>query len=183
MSWRITQTSHPEPFCHCLRLSPFPNHSRPRRQYHARPRPPHRQSRRRDAHHPFQPFQRGRRTPHFRLQLRRRYLRRTAHNGAPAGKLRFVDFKTPKAFVGIGGVIESVPNPDPEAKPGAPREVNYADVVLRVKSSGSLQHRSASGASLTMGYSFGAAGRIGVKTAAKSARYVTSSSWVVSPEF
>ena len=105
----------------------------------------------------------------------------------PAGKLRFFDFKAPKEFVGIGGVIETVPDPapKPEAKPGAARDIVFSDVVISsIKSSGSLQHRSTTGASQTLGYSFGATqtGGWGIKTAAKSARQVTASNWVVSPE-
>ena len=108
----------------------------------------------------------------------------------PAGKLRFYDFKTPKEFTGIGGVIETVPDPapKPEAKPGDPRELslNFEEIRNVVKSSGSLQHRSTTGSSQTMGYSFGAnqtGAGWGVKTAAKSARQVTATNWVVSPEF
>ncbi len=107
----------------------------------------------------------------------------------PAGKLRFYDFKAPKEFVGLGGVIETVPDPapKPEAKPGAPRELMVTDLMVSsIKSSGSLQHRSATGSSQTMGYSFGANQQNGqgwgVKTAAKSARQVTATNWVVSPE-
>ena len=105
----------------------------------------------------------------------------------PAGKLRFFDFKAPKEFVGLGGVIETVPDPapNPEAKPGAPRQLMLTDLMVSsIKSSGSLQHRSATG-SQTMGYSFGATqtgAGWGVKTAAKSARQVTATNWVVSPE-
>lgn len=105
----------------------------------------------------------------------------------PAGKLRFFDFKAPKEFVGLGGVIETVPDPapKPEAKPGTPRDLTFSDIVVSsIKSSGSLQHRSATG-SQTMGYSFGTnqTGGWGVKTAAKNARQVVTSNWVVSPEF
>jgi hypothetical protein len=106
----------------------------------------------------------------------------------PAGKLRFFDFKAPKEFVGLGGIIETVPDPapKPEAKPGAPRGIMLTDVLVSsIKSTGSLQHRSATG-SQTMGYSFGAT-QTGtgwaVRTAAKSARHVTHTNWVGSPEF
>jgi hypothetical protein len=58
-------------------------------------------------------------------------------------------------------------------------------MVSSIKSSGSLQHRSTTG-SQTMGYSFGAT-QTGtgwaVKTAAKSARHLTTTNWVLSPEF
>lgn len=110
----------------------------------------------------------------------------------PAGKLRFYDFKAPKEFTGIGGVIETVPDPapkpesQPQSKPGAIREIALTDLMVSsIKSSGSLQHRDTTGGSQTMGYSFGATQTGGgwFKTAAKSTRQVTATNWILSPEF
>ena len=109
-----------------------------------------------------------------------------------AGKMRFFDFKAPKDFVGIGGVIETTPDPAPaatnarqESRGGAQPEIVFQDILVSsVKSKGSLQHRTANGQSQTMGYSFGAmqTGSWAVKTIGKTARAVSVSNWVASSE-
>jgi hypothetical protein len=111
----------------------------------------------------------------------------------PAGKIRFFDFKAAKEFVGIGGVIETTPDPPPATETagartaaGSPdRQIVFSDIVVSsVKSKGSLQHRTSNGQSQTMGYSFGATqtGSFGVKAMTRTARKETVSNWVASPE-
>jgi len=109
------------------------------------------------------------------------------------GKVRFFDFKAPNDFVGLGGVIETMPDspttaadPKTSAKGGSVKPMLILEDILvsSVKSRGSLQHRTASGQSQTMGYSFGAT-QTGsrFKSMGAEGKRVTSSRWVASPEY
>jgi len=108
------------------------------------------------------------------------------------GKVRYFDFKAPNDFVGLGGVIETVPDmpeaadPKTSAKGGTPKPMLILEDILvsSVKSRGSLQHRTASGQSQTMGYSFGAT-QTGswFKSMLAEGKRVSASRWVASPEY
>jgi hypothetical protein len=126
------------------------------------------------------------------------------------GKLRFFDLKAAKEFVGIGGIIETIPDPpkvepqaaaaqtDASAQTPTESKIMLEDILVSsIKSRGSLQHRSVNGQSQTMGYSFGASqttGRttqttqaappeVNLKAITSGAKRVSSSEWLASPEY
>lgn len=102
------------------------------------------------------------------------------------GRMRFFDFKAPREFVGLIGVVESDPS---TATTGAKASKGMADLTNTVsydfKSRSGIQHRGPAGQSQTLGWSWGTvwppAGIRNVLPA--TVTRTQSSNWIQSAEY
>lgn len=103
------------------------------------------------------------------------------------GRMRFFDFKAPREFVGVVGIIESAPDAPPaataQAAKGKAELTNTVSYEFRSRSG--IQHRGPSGQSQTLGFSWGASmGGWQIRNmAAASVKRPESSNWIQSAEY
>lgn len=102
------------------------------------------------------------------------------------GRMRFFDIKATRDFIGLGGVIEQTPDAAPSvataSKDAKPALMLTDLMVSSVISRGSLQHRSSTGQTQTMGYSFGATQTNGgwFRTIQTQSRRIAKTEWQTS---